>query len=127
MQRNTDLPNRASEKFLARASNTLPESEKTLEARLRREVEKLGGKALKLSAQMHRGLPDRLILMPRGRAYFAEIKTTGKKPTRLQEKCHRELRDLGFDVFVIDSTDGLMDALDAIGFDQVVDSVKRKM
>lgn len=120
-------PNRTSTRFLARASPIVPESEKTLEARLRKEVEKQGGMALKLSAQLHRGLPDRLILMPGGKAYFAEIKTTGKKPTKLQEKCHRELRDLGFDVFVIDSTDRLLDALDAIGFDQVVDAVKRKM
>ena len=121
------VPNRTSTRFLARASPIVPESEKTLEARLRRDVGKKGGMALKLSAQLHRGLPDRLILMPGGRAYFAEIKTTGKKPTKLQEKCHRELRDLGFDVFIIDSTDSLLDALDAIGFDQVVDAVKKKM
>lgn len=111
MQRNTDLPNRASEKFLARASNTLPESEKTLEARLRQEVEKLGGKALKLSAQMHRGLPDRMVLLPPGQITFVEMKTTGKKPTKLQEKCHRELRSLGFDVYVVDSTESLEEAL----------------
>ena len=111
MQRNTDLPNRASEKFLARASNTLPESEKALEARLRREVEKLGGKALKLSAQMHRGLPDRMVLLPPGQITFVEMKTTGKKPTKLQEKCHRELRSLGFDVYVVDSTESLEGAL----------------
>lgn len=111
MQRNTDLPNRASEKFLARASHTQPESEKTLEARLRREVEKLGGKALKLSAQMHRGLPDRMVLLPPGQITFVEMKTTGKKPTKLQEKCHRELRSLGFDVYVVDSTESLEGAL----------------
>ena len=111
MQRNTDLPNRASTKFLARASNTQPESEKTLEARLRREVEKLGGMALKLSAQMHRGLPDRLILMPGGKAFFAEIKTTGKKPTLLQQKCHRELRALGFFVWVVDSSETVSDLI----------------
>lgn len=110
------LPNRTSTRFLARASSIVPESEKTLEARLRKEVEKRGGMALKLSAQLHRGLPDRLILMPGGRAYFAEIKTTGKKPTKLQEKCHRELRSLGFTVWVVDSTQKLEDFLFLIDY-----------
>ena len=128
MDRHTEhLPNTPNTLTRVRASHIVTESEKTLEARLRRDVGKKGGMALKLSAQLHRGLPDRLILMPGGRAYFAEIKTTGKKPTKLQEKCHRELRDLGFDVFIVDSTDSLLDALDAIGFDQVVDAVKKKM
>lgn len=69
---------------------------------------------MKLSAQMHRGLPDRLILMPGGLAFFAEIKTTGKKPTRLQQHCHALLRGLGFNVFVIDSTESLEFALACI-------------
>ena len=110
-----DLPNHVSPHFLARASHIVTESEKTLEAKLRKGVEKRGGMALKLSAQLHRGLPDRLILMPGGRAYFAEIKTTGKKPTKLQEKCHRELRALGFTVWVVDSTQRLENFLTIIG------------
>lgn len=105
------VPNRTSTRFLARASPIVPESEKTLEARLRREVEKRGGMALKLSAQLHRGLPDRLVLLPGGDVHFVEMKTTGKKPTLLQQKCHRELRALGFSVWVVDSTERLEDFL----------------
>ena len=116
MDRHTGhLPNTPNTLTRVRASHIVTESEKTLEARLRREVEKRGGMALKLSAQLHRGLPDRLILMPGGRAYFAEIKTTGKKPTKLQEKCHRELRSLGFTVWVVDSTQRLENFLTIIG------------
>ena len=91
-----------------------PESEKTLEAKLRKAVESRGGMALKLLSQLHRGLPDRLILMPCGLTYFAEIKTTGKKPTKLQLRCHRQLRELTFPVFIIDSTASLEEALAAI-------------
>lgn len=94
--KDTNLPNRTSTHFLARASHIVVESEKTLERKLRKEVEKRGGQALKLMSQLHRGLPDRLILMPGGRTYFAEIKTTGKKPTELQRHCHGQLRSLGF-------------------------------
>ena len=111
-------PNRASTKFLARASHTGPESEKTLEAKLRKEIEKRGGMALKLLSQLHRGLPDRLILMPGGWALFAEIKTTGKKPTKLQCHCQQQLIQLGFSVGVIDSTERLNEMLEVIDYMQ---------
>ena len=100
---------RVSTKVLARASYI--ESEKVLEAKLRKEITARGGMALKLLSQLHRGLPDRLVLMPGGRTYFAEIKTTGKKPTKLQKHCHAQLRELGFEVYVIDSTASLEKAV----------------
>ena len=81
----------------------LSHSEKTLEARLRKEVEARGGMALKLLSQLHRGLPDRLILLPGGWTIFVELKSTGKKPTLLQRHCHEQLRQMDFPVFVVDS------------------------
>lgn len=90
------------------------ESEKTLESRLRKEIEKRGGKALKLLSQVHRGLPDRLILLPGGWVVFVELKSTGKKPTKLQEHCHEQLKALGFEVFVVDSTENLNQLLDHV-------------
>lgn len=90
------------------------ESEKTLEARLVREVGQQGGEAIKLLSQHHRGLPDRMVLMPGGLVYFVEMKTTGKKPTALQLRCHDRLRELGFPVCVIDSTDTLLDFIEAL-------------
>ena len=91
----------------ARAREDCHTSEKVLEARLRKAVEAKGGMALKLLSQLHRGLPDRMVLLPGGRILFAEIKTTGKKPTLLQRHCHGMLRNLGFIVYVIDSTETL--------------------
>lgn len=82
-------------------------NEKLIERKLRENVRKLGGIALKLVSPNHRGVPDRLVLMPGGRVSFAEIKTTGKKPTPLQVKSIEMLRGLGFEVEVIDSQDGL--------------------
>lgn len=82
-------------------------SEKVLEAELRERCKALGWMCIKLTSQYQRGLPDRLILMPGGHACFAEIKTTGKKPTALQRVTHERLRALGYRVEVVDTTESL--------------------
>lgn len=82
-------------------------NEKLIERNLREGVKALGGLALKFSSPYHRGVPDRIVLMPGGRMYFVELKTTGKKPTLLQQKAIGELRELGFDARVIDNQESL--------------------
>lgn len=82
-------------------------SEKVLEAELRERCKALGWMCIKLTSQYQRGLPDRLILMPGGRVCFAEVKTTGKKPTALQGVTHERLRALGYRVEVVDTTESL--------------------
>lgn len=57
---------------------------------------------IKLLSTLVKGLPDRMILCQGGYVGFAEIKTTGKKPTKIQTYIHEKLRALGFKVFVID-------------------------
>lgn len=77
--------------------------EKTVERYLRDQVRNRGGLALKLVCPGWTGVPDRLILMPGGRAYFAETKDLGKHPRPRQRYVHDRLRALGFQVFVPDS------------------------
>lgn len=89
-------------------------NEKLIERKLRESVKKLGGLALKFSSPYHRGMPDRIILMPEGQTAFAELKTTGKKPTELQKKAIAELRAMGFKAEVIDSQEGLNNFLEEI-------------
>jgi len=79
------------------------DSEKVIEKRLNAEVKSLDGWSLKLLCQYVTGLPDRLVLLPGGVVFFAEIKSTGKKPTAIQKLVHEKLRRLGFTVHVIDS------------------------
>ena len=43
-----------------------------------------------------------MIICQGGYVGFAEIKTTGKEPTKIQTYIHEKLRALGFKVFVID-------------------------
>lgn len=57
---------------------------------------------IKLLSTFVKGLPDRMIICRGGYVGFAEIKTTGKKPTKIQSYIHEKLRALGFTVFVID-------------------------
>ncbi len=84
--------------------NTTVESEKNLERKLANKIEALGGWTLKLLSTHIKGLPDRLCLLPGGRVFFAEIKTTKKKPEKLQGIIHKKLRSLGFEVYVVDSS-----------------------
>lgn len=77
-------------------------SEKMLERKTAQRIKALGGWSIKLLSTYISGLPDRLCLMPGGRAFFIEVKTTGKKPTALQKRRHEKLKGLGFEVLVID-------------------------
>ena len=82
------------------------ESEKALERSLRNSVEvKLKGWCLKLLSSHITGLPDRLCLFPGGRILFVELKTTGKKPRKIQLFIHNKLRSLGFRVEVVDTSE----------------------
>ena len=81
------------------------ESEKLIEKKLTNEVKALGGWCLKLLSAHITGLPDRLCLFPGGRILFVELKTTNKKPRKIQLFMHRKIRGLGFRVEVIDSSE----------------------
>lgn len=81
------------------------ESEKVLERKLNKWVKEAGGMSVKLGAQYHGGLPDRMLLLPNAKIFFCELKSTGQTPTALQRVTHKLLRGLGFKVYVVDSSD----------------------
>lgn len=73
--------------------------EAVVERRLVRVVEELGGATVKLI--QGEGLPDRLVLLPGGRAVFVELKRPkGGAVAPLQVLRHRELDRLGFSTVV---------------------------
>lgn len=78
-------------------------SEKSIEAYLRERVTRAGGLCLKYANAIEGGYPDRLILLPGGRAAWCELKSHGCRPSELQLRRHDELRRLGFAVGVCDS------------------------
>src|SRR5690606_36858510 len=83
--------------------------EASIERKLRREVARRGGRALKFISPGWSGAPDRLVLLPAGKIIFVELKAPGKKPRPLQLKRHEELRQLGFHVEVFDSPEGVVE------------------
>ena len=88
--------------------------EKEIEKKLREEVKKRGGIAPKWVSPGMSGVPDRLILFPKGKIAFAETKAPGEKPRHLQVSRHRLLRRLGFKVYVIDRKEDIEGVLDEI-------------
>lgn len=88
--------------------------EKNLETQLREKVKKLGGLALKISSPYFTGLPDRQVILPNGRSYWVELKSAGKKPTSRQAEVHKQLEDLGFEVWVISTPSTLISFLNHI-------------
>lgn len=88
--------------------------EKKLEEKLKDAVEEIGGLALKFVSPNKNGYPDRLILIALGKVGFVEVKSKGKKPRKLQLIRHKELRNLGFKVFVLDNENQIPTIIDEI-------------
>ena len=88
--------------------------EKSIENQLVQTVKRRNGIAPKFTSPGMDGMPDRLILLPGGRAAFAEIKAPGLCPRPLQMRRKRQLETLGFRVYVIDHPDQIGGVLDEI-------------
>lgn len=83
------------------------ESEKVLERKLRQKIDQCGGWSIKILCTHITGLPDRLCLFPGGKLVFVEVKTTRKKPNAIQKFQHKRIRNLGFTVIVVDSSEAI--------------------
>ncbi len=77
--------------------------EQEIETRLKEEVERAGGLALKFISPGAAGVPDRIVLLPGKEIYFVELKAPGEQLRPLQLKRKKQLEKLGFKVYVIDS------------------------
>ena len=91
--------------------------EKDIEKKFTKAIRHVDGIALKLVSPSFNGIPDRLVLMPKGKIGFVEIKDRGKKPRALQISRHNMLRQLGFKVFVLDNVDDIDKIIKEIGGD----------
>jgi len=80
--------------------------ESLIEAYLAKRIKDRQGWTLKLFSFSVKGLPDRMVLY-KGNVYFVELKALGKKPSKVQLYIHKKLGRLGFNVFVIDSKEGV--------------------
>lgn len=73
------------------------EREAVIEAALTDLVAVLGGLCIKLNPFWYVGIPDRLVLLPRARIGFIELKRpVGGRRGKMQEWWRNKLRELGF-------------------------------
>ena len=92
--------------------------EKDIERKLRTMVERHGGLCLKWVCPGWAGVPDRIVLLPGGRALFVELKRPqGGKVSKLQMWWAKRLHQLGFDHWII------WDAEDLGRFEELVEGV----
>lgn len=77
-------------------------NEKYVERKLVETVKHSGGLAPKFVSPGWDGVPDRILLFPKGKMAFVEVKAPGERPRPLQRRCIEKLRRLGFPVYVID-------------------------
>ena len=89
-------------------------NEKKIEQKLRDEVKRRGGLALKFVSPGFVGVPDRIVLMPDGNVGFVEVKAPGEVPRAIQVSVHKRLRRLGFKVFVLDNIESITHVIDEI-------------
>lgn len=78
-------------------------SEKAIEAYLNRRAKENGLLCLKYFNANATGYPDRLVCIPGGGVVWVELKSKGRKPTKLQRIRHGELEKIGHLVCVIGS------------------------
>jgi len=88
--------------------------EKTIESKLVKAVRNMGGLAPKFVSPGLDGVPDRLVLLPGGKIAFIELKAPGKTLRPLQVKRKRQLEELGFLVYCIDSPEQIGEILNEI-------------
>jgi hypothetical protein len=81
--------------------------EKQVERYLHDKITQLGGTTYKWASPSHRGVPDRLCVLPGGRIYMVEVKTEAGRPSRLQLSVHKKLRTLGCDARILYGTKGV--------------------
>lgn len=81
--------------------------ESSIERKFTLAIKRLGGRAVKFVSPGRAGMPDRIVLLPGGLVRFVELKRPGAVPTDLQLVRHAELRELGFEVTVIDSPEAV--------------------
>jgi hypothetical protein len=84
--------------------------EREIEDKLRKQVKRYGGRCLKWVSPGESGVPDRIVLLPKGRIVFVETKRPkGGVLSSLQKYWGRTLQDLGFEARVIWSQEDLAD------------------
>ena len=69
---------------------------------------------MKLASTGLDGIPDRLVLMAKGKIAFVELKAPKQKPRKLQLVRIKRLKEMGFCVYVLDDVKEIGGVIDDI-------------
>ena len=75
--------------------------ERDIERYLVKRVKELGGVAYKFVSPAHRGVADRLVVLPRGPVWFVEVKAPGGRLSMLQTLFLDDVKKLGHNACVV--------------------------
>ena len=89
-------------------------SESQLERKFCDKIKHLGGLPLKFVSPGRAGVPDRIVLMPHGKIYFVEMKSSAGQTSIIQEYVFKKFSELGFKVHIINSVESLENFLSKI-------------
>ena len=98
---------------------TIYHSESQLEKNFCLKIKKLGGLPLKFISPGRAGVPDRIVLMPKGKIYFVEMKNEIGKTSLIQDYVFKVFTDFGFKVHIINSVESLENFLSEIKNEKV--------
>lgn len=91
--------------------------EKEIEKELVKKVKALGGLCIKFTSPSMMGIPDRIVLLPKAKLGFVELKRPGGKARPIQVKRIKDLKELGFKVFILDEKENIDEVIKIIGGD----------
>lgn len=97
----------------------MPNPETLIEAHLKKRAAKLGGLALKIVPSGRAGFPDRLVILPPGQLWFAELKTPEGALSPIQKVIHARLRKMGVEVVVLHDRDAIDRWLNSIRLERL--------
>ena len=90
------------------------ESERDIEAWLRKQIEAQGCLFLKWVSPGNDGVPDRILIMPGGRICFVEVKTQTGHMTGLQCFWQKKLRSIGCGAVTVYGMDGAKEFIEVV-------------
>ena len=88
--------------------------ERELERKLVQAVKATDGICPKFVSPGFDGMPDRIVLLHHGKLAFVEVKRPGQKARSLQAARHKLLRQLGFQVFLLDEAGQIGEIINAV-------------
>lgn len=82
-------------------------AERVIEAKLRKQINKMGGRFYKWVSPGNDGVPDRIAVFPGGRIIFVELKTETGECSKVQEYQQMILEKLGCEVVTLYGSDAV--------------------